>query len=768
MQAVRCWVLVLASISIACDKAPTEPSPPPEPARPSEPSELQRALAFEHPDGALANWHNYPDGTVFADKAVVHAGKSAARVERSADSPEQFTALTYMLPVAFDDERIGGERLILRGWLRTETVEGTAALWLREDGSNGPIEFDDMTDRAVSGSSEWTQFTIELPLDEDATNIAFGAVLIGTGKLWVDDFELLVDDAPIEQAPRVARIPTILETDTEFAAGSKLELSAASPTQIESLVVLAKVWGFLKYHHPRVAAGELHWDFELFRVLPSVLAAADAEQRNAAIVAWIESHGEIPACTTCASAAEDVHLSPRIEWIHDERLLGPRLVALLEQAHRSRPSEEQFWIATTLEVRNPDFSIEPGYTALEQVDVGYRLLAAFRLWTIIEYWFPYRDLISEDWDAVLRELLPTFIAAEAREDYQRALLLLVARVHDTHANIWSALDARPPVGACGLPVDVRFIAGKAVVTGVRPGAELELERGDVLLELGGESIAKLVETYSPYYAASNEPTRLRDIARYLSRGACGPVQVKLERNRKRRTLELERVVGGDANEFRWHDRPGDTFQLLGPDVAYLKLSTIETDDIRAHVEAALGKRGLIIDIRNYPSAFTVFDLGQHLVAEPGTGFARFTVPDLANPGAFGWTEVMRIEPAQPRFTGKIVILVDEVSQSSAEYTAMAFRAAPGAIVIGSTTAAADGNISPIALPGGERTVISGIGVFYPDKRPTQRIGIVPDIEVRPTREGIAAGRDELLERALQEILGPKVPQAQLRELAAVP
>jgi C-terminal processing protease CtpA/Prc len=42
-------------------------------------------------------------------------------------------------------------------------------------------------------------------------------------------------------------------------------------------------------------------------------------------------------------------------------------------------------------------------------------------------------------------------------------------------------------------------------------------------------------------------------------------------------------------------------------------------------------------------------------------------------------------------------------------------------------------------------------VFYPDKRPTQRIGIIPDIEVKPTIAGIREGRDEVLEEALRQI-----------------
>jgi C-terminal processing protease CtpA/Prc len=101
----------------------------------------------------------------------------------------------------------------------------------------------------------------------------------------------------------------------------------------------------------------------------------------------------------------------------------------------------------------------------------------------------------------------------------------------------------------------------------------------------------------------------------------------------------------------------------------------------------------------------------------------------------------------------VVILVDEVTQSQAEYTAMAFRVAPDAIVVGSTTAGADGNVSRIPLPGNVNSMISGIGVFYPDGTPTQRIGIIPDLVVHPTVEGIREGRDEVLEAGVSHALG---------------
>jgi hypothetical protein len=146
-----------------------------------------------------------------------------------------------------------------------------------------------------------------------------------------------------------------------------------------------------------------------------------------------------------------------------------------------------------------------------------------------------------------------------------------------------------------------------------------------------------------------------------------------------------------------HDLPGPTFQLLSSDVAYLKLSSVKAADAASYVRSAAGTRGLILDIRNYPSEFMVFSLGQLLVSQP-TPFARFTFPDISNPGVFLWRPPIQLIPQEPRYTGKVVILVDETTQSQAEYTTMAFRTAPGAVVIGSTTAGADGDVSNIPLP----------------------------------------------------------------------
>jgi C-terminal processing protease CtpA/Prc len=212
-----------------------------------------------------------------------------------------------------------------------------------------------------------------------------------------------------------------------------------------------------------------------------------------------------------------------------------------------------------------------------------------------------------------------------------------------------------------------------------------------------------------------------------------------------------------------HDLPGGAFQLLSDRIAYLKLSSVQAFDIPRYLDIAKNTDGLIVDIRNYPSDFVVFALGSHLVYQL-TNFARFTNGDLSNPGAFYWTGPESLTPKIPNYQGKIVILVDEVTVSQAEYTAMALRASPRAVVIGSTTAGADGNVSDVPLPGGLHTLISGIGVYYPDRRPTQQIGIQPDIIVKPTINGIRAGRDEILEAAIRHIAGSNAPICAIEKL----
>lgn len=726
-------------------------------------ADLESSLNFETPTGgdAPAGWGGGPVGTIFIDRSIVHGGQQAVRLERTHDDSNHFSTITKSIPIEFS-----GTTLEFRGFIRTENVTEFAGLWMREDGDSGMLQFDNMQSRQLKGTTPWTEYSIKLLFDPNAKQLVFGVLMAGTGKAWADDLQLLADGKPVWEAPAAQKVKTPNNTDHEFDHGSRITVSKLTPVQIDNLVVLGKIWGFLKYYHPAVTAGQHQWDYELFRVLSAVLQAPDHQSANAVLLNWIDHLGPVPACSPCMKLDTALlYYPPDLAWIADQRVLGSELSNRLASIRDNR-SGGQFYVSKSRNVGNPSFDHELPYASINLPDFGFQLLAVYRFWNIFEYWSPYRDIIGRDWTSVLAEFIPRVATAQTAESYKRELLALIATANDGHANLWGSLDVRPPTGKCSLPITVRFVEGEPTVTAniaANSSDVASLKVGDVITSLDDEPVAKLISEWKPYYAASNDSARDRAIAASITRGSCGSMHIGIRRDNKILNLTLTRQTPPEAPPAA-HDLPGPTFRLLSKDVAYLKLSSVKMADCASYIQQAAGTKALIIDIRNYPSEFVVFALGSHLV-NTQTAFARFTVMDPANPGAFHWSnESVSIDPAQPHYSGKVVVLVDESSMSQAEYTAMALRSAPGAIVVGSQTAGADGNVSPFPLPGGVHTMISGISVFYPDKSPTQRVGIVPNVVVQPTIEGIRSGQDEVLEEAIRQILGTKITTPEIDKM----
>jgi hypothetical protein len=101
------------------------------------------------------------------------------------------------------------------------------------------------------------------------------------------------------------------------------------------------------------------------------------------------------------------------------------------------------------------------------------------------------------------------------------------------------------------------------------------------------------------------------------------------------------------------------------------------------------------------------------------------------------------------FKGKVIILCNESTQSQGEYSCMVLQTIPGAVTIGSQTAGHDGVVTNIPLDNNITISFSGYGIYYPDKRQTQQVGIKIDIPVKETSATIKDNDDEILQRALQ-------------------
>jgi hypothetical protein len=540
--------------------------------------------------------------------------------------------------------------------------------------------------------------------------------------------------------------------DKEFDSGSKIDAITLTSSRIADLEVLGKVWGFLKYHHPAIAAGDHNWDYELFRILPKVLAAKDRTARNEVLSAWVEGLGSFDTAAAEKRDSSLVKLVPDLNWIN-ERVLGGKLARQLQTIGNAKRQGKHYYIGKVPNVGNPEFKNENPYNSMSYPDPGYRLLALYRYWNIVQYFFPNRHLTDEKWSDILPAFIPRFVNAKDALEYRLASLALIESVEDTHANIWGRDEVMEKYrGLRSGPVEVSFIEGKAVVTGnwnKSLAARSGLRIGDVIEKVNDETVAAIVKRKLDMTPASNKTTKLRDIARYIFSTNQPSMKVSYERDGATKEAQLETY----PNDKFYEDMLAfysqiPAFKLVRPDIGFLYPGSLKPGDISKIIPEIAKTKGLVIDLRSYPSDFIVFSLGNFLVPNP-TKFVKFSEPSISAPGLFTYTKELEVggKGSDP-YKGKVVILINESTQSQSEYTTMAFRTAPGATVIGSTTAGADGNVSRFSLPGGINTMISGIGVYYPDGKETQRVGIIPDIVVLPTIKGIKEGRDELLDRAI--------------------
>lgn len=693
------------------------------------------------------NKNSNPNYLRVLDSTNVKSGKYAVSIEFKKGIPA-FDSWTFKIP-----DNYAGRKITFSGYIKTENVtDGYAGLWMRIDPS---IAFDNMAKNGIKGTTDWTKYEITLDMNPEKTKqIYIGGLLSGRGKMWIDDLKVTIDGKEIKDLKPFERKIFAAEKDKEFDNGSGIIFLPVYKNQIENLKTLGLIWGFLKYYHPNIAKGEYNWDYELIRILPKVVNAENVKNRDEILVKWIDSFGQFPEGKKTETKSGEVKFEPDLNWMTNSNF-SEELTALLLKVKNASRSGENYYIGLKPGVGNPDFKNENTYWAMNYPDAGFRVLTLFRYWNMIQYYFPYKNLIGEDWKNVLEEFIPKIINTTNSTDYTLTVLELIGRVHDTHANIWggnSNLDNY--FGINRAAVELTFIENKPVVTRYydeKLGKETGLVIGDVITSINNRPVEEIIKDKLKYSPASNYSTQLRNIAPNLLRTNDTIIHIEFMNDAKKRNINLKAFSSKVINIYGQPLVKDTCFKIINKDIAYINNGSVKRKYLKEIWKEAKNTKGLIIDIRNYPSDFVIYDLSNYLMPEK-TPFVKFTSGSIENPGRFSY--INSISAGMKNFgyyKGKVVIIVNEISQSSAEFHSMAYKVHPNATVIGSTTAGADGNVSQIFLPGGITTMISGIGVYYPDGKETQRIGIVPDIEVKPTIQGIKKGQDELIEKAIEII-----------------
>ncbi len=278
-------------------------------------------------------------------------------------------------------------------------------------------------------------------------------------------------------------------------------------TENQKHYATAKVWGFLKYYHPNVTHGKFEWDKQLFKILSEVEQSNTKQEISKVYLEWINSLGSFKECARCKRLSNKKYFDKNfnLSWIDDNALFTPDLSKKLKYIEENRSLKQNAYLKTVWKAGNVEPEGEKVFEDFIWTDSNYRLLALFRYWNFIEYFFPYKYLTDENWDDVLKKMIPRFLSPSSELDYHLAMLELVVKLDDSHAGLNTPI-LEDFFGPKFIPVIHRIVDGKAVVTGFFNDslAKLnDLEIGDVIIEVNGNPIGDVITDRAKYFQGSN-------------------------------------------------------------------------------------------------------------------------------------------------------------------------------------------------------------------------------------------------------------------------
>ena len=529
----------------------------------------------------------------------------------------------------------------------------------------------------------------------------------------------------------------------QFLSGQTI----ADSTYHNRIYYLTKIWGYTKYFHPAIAQCKV-WDSALLTAVALTKTVENEAAFNSILVDMVKSAGEIEEATSPAVVvAEESRYNLDESWFNDA-LLGTEIRTLLNRMKDNYRPRRHCLVGEAFPGGNPTFAVDNRFydESIQYPTESQRILAIARYWNIINYYFPYKYQMDIDWDVTLKDLIPSIVSANNALAYHLSFKELTTRINDSHSFFRSQtfFDWR---GRFLAPFLLKYVEGKTVITKVHASVQTKLTVGDVITHIDGEAIETRRSALRKYVEGSNEVTIDRNINNYLRSGPAGVFTLEIENATGKKTVELTRQSFNQISDL--FETEGNAWTTLptsnGCDFGYVDLAVLESEEVPTMFNELRDYPAIIIDIRNYPNG-TLWQMVDYLYTGP-INFSAFTSPDIEYPGTLEFYQHSIGRGGSP-YQGKLILLFDEETQSQAEFTIMGLEKHPGAIKVGSQTAGADGNVSTIDLPGGIRAWFSGLGVFYPDGTETQRIGIVPDITITPTVEGIRNGVDEVLTSVL--------------------
>ena len=543
---------------------------------------------------------------------------------------------------------------------------------------------------------------------------------------------------------------------------------AQTPTLQQKLYYTCKVWGFVKYYHSGVSTCSVNWDSVLLHTLPLVRNATTNNQFNDALDTMLAAAGPMALSTSYFPDTLPTELKRNRDfiWIDSSSFRSDVKIILDTIKNNFRPHPICYIEVGpyTRSLSDPwggylhlpyDTTLLNVNTATSYPDGDHRLLMMFKFWNIVRYFNPYNYALDNPWDTTLAHyVIPMDTVGNSQSLYLLCLNMATtmddAHVYDlTYSNSYQM----PPGFFQPLIrlkyVDSQYIVIKSSETGIYPG--------DAIITIDRLTTVQWEDSLKQYYSSGNMSVLKNTICQKIFGRQVNSTSETLVVKDSTGINHTYNVSCKNPNSYltffnNWY-YPADSIGFISwttmpCDIGYVNMGNLQPSDVNAMYNDLQNKSAIIFDLRNYPNA-TEGDIA-NLIFPNSIDFANLMFPDVTYPGTYYWTpQFLGIIGNPTPYTGKVIILMNEVTLSQAEYSCMILGAIPGAVKVGSQTSGADGNVTWFSLSNDMRFGYTSLGVFYPNGDSTQRIGIVPDSVVYPTRAGIRHHDDEVLDKALE-------------------
>ena len=593
-------------------------------------------------------------------------------------------------------EQCKGKKIKYTGWVKLqENSTGTGHLWLRVDKVDDKLGFfDNMVDNPIRSNS-WQKYEIIGNVDVNASRINLGCFLKGEGTLFLDDVHLY-----FKEKNNWIEIPIKNNNFETNEIGEQIEDS--------NWTSRGKGYSY---------------------------GVSEVEKKNGKYSATISHEGLLSKIN--GSMIFDIHpkFGEVIEKQISEGVYCQIPLSLYCNMTNTFPKVKS---GTLKQLKETLTKIDESPTNLI-----VRLGNVINVYNVFQHFYPYFNEVEVDWEIEFEKALAQSFEDKTPENHLTTLQQFTSPLKDGHLKVWGPGDP----GAYVPPIRWEWIENKLVITEVRTN---KIKVGDVITKINNIS----PEEY------------FKDLELRISAGTKGWLNYTAQGLSLKGKKHSELIIEVNNNPFKLKRNEfystSDTtiaiqnydFKFLSGDLAYLNLTKISMNKIERLMPQLESAKGVICDLRGYPN--NNHDFISYLLKKDDTSKTWMRIPKIIYPNHeglisyenHGWE--LKVKKSNLR-NNKIVFITDGRAISYTESYLGFIKGYNLATIVGQPTAGTNGNVNMFKLLGKYGVSWTGMKVVKINGSQLHSIGILPDVYVNKTIEGVRLGRDELLDRAIEII-----------------